>query len=96
MIKSVKNYKLKGIILKDAPEISNVNSVPLTQLDNNYVIAGKKFLDGKAPDICANITYSRSHRRNKTFRFLLQFYSSGQVLHYATLTLKQERKLRGS
>ncbi|CAB4405474.1 unnamed protein product [Rhizophagus irregularis] len=29
------------------PEVLNVDSVPLTQLDNNYVIAGKKFLDGK-------------------------------------------------
>jgi len=77
----------------------------LTQLDNNHVIAidthGKKFLDGKAPDIC---THSKGHSlTSHTVEVIGEIKPLGscfnpthqrQVLQYATLALKHQKKLR--
>ncbi|RGB43460.1 hypothetical protein C1646_680667 [Rhizophagus diaphanus] len=77
----------------------------LTQLNNNYVTAvdthGKKFLDGKAPDVC---TYSNGYSLTpNTVEVIGEikpldscFTSShkGQVLRYATIALKHQKNLR--
>lgn len=77
----------------------------ITQLDNDFVIAvdthGKKFLDGKAPDVCTHSKgYSLTQHTVEVIGEIKPLGScftptnKGQVLQYATIALKHQKNVR--